>query len=38
MFYLPFTRLTTSVISHTYLYSPAAKHQRTLAATHFPSS
>ena len=38
-FYLPPTRLSTSGMSHTCLYSPAAEHHRTLAGrpTHFPS-
>jgi len=37
-FYLPPTRLSTSGMSHTCLYSPAAEHHRTLAGTHFPSA
>jgi len=36
-FNLPPTNLSTSGMSHTCLYSPAAEHHRTLAGTHFPS-
>ena len=36
-FYLPPTRLSTSGMNHTCLYSPAIEHHRTLAGTHFPS-
>jgi len=36
-FYLPPTRLSTSGMSHTCLYPPAAQRHRTLADTHFPS-
>jgi len=35
--YLPPTRLSTSGMNHTCLYSPAAEPRRTLAGTHFPS-
>jgi len=36
-FYLPPTRLSTSGMNHTCLYSPAAEHHRTVASTDFPS-
>ena len=36
-FYLPPTRLSTSGMNHTCLYSPATQHHRTLAGNHFPS-
>jgi len=36
-FYLPSTRLSTSGMNHTCLYSPAAERHRTLAGTHFTS-
>jgi len=36
-FYLPPTRSSTSWMSHTCLYFPAAESHRTLAGTHFPS-
>jgi len=34
---MPPTRLSTSGMSYTYLYSPAAERHCTLAGTHFPS-
>jgi len=34
-FYLSPTRLSTSVVDHTCLYSPAAEHHLPLAGTHF---
>jgi len=36
-FYLSLTRLSTSGMKHTCLYSPTAERHRTLAGTHFPS-
>jgi len=37
-FYLPPTRICTSGMNHTCLYSPAAEHHRPLADTHFTVS
>jgi len=36
-FYVPPTRLSTTGMNHTCLYSPAAECHRTLAGTHFLS-
>jgi len=36
-FYVPPTRLFTSGMNQTCLYTPAAEHHRTLAGTHFLS-
>jgi len=36
-FYLPPTRLSTSGMNHTCIYSPSAERRHTLAGTHFLS-